>query len=159
VTIELRPYRSEDGAPTRRVFERAVRETASRDYSPEQVEAWAPTDIGDAERLAWSSARADAETIVAVEGHELLGFGDLVGGRLFDMLYVDPSAGGLGVGTALIEAILDLARKRGTSTVDTDASLTARPLFERHGFVVIEQQTPVVKGVAMTNFRMRRTLA
>jgi hypothetical protein len=31
-------------------------------------------------------------------------------------------------------------------------------VFERNGFVVIEQCTPVVRGVAMTNFKMHLVL-
>jgi putative acetyltransferase len=74
------------------------------------------------------------------------------------MLYVDPDAGRTGIGTALLEHIISLARVAGAPEIETYASLTARPIFERHGFTVIEQRTPVVSGIAMTNFVMRRPL-
>lgn len=39
-------------------------------------------------------------------------------------------------------------------------SVTARPFFERHGFVVLaEQQVIVPGGVALTNYRMELFLA
>jgi putative acetyltransferase len=156
--MELRPYRSEDCGATRAVFERAVRLTALADYSDEQVEAWAPSGFSASDLAAWGVERASAQTVVAAEGDELLGFSDLVDGRLLDMLYVDPSAGRRGIATVLLTEIISLARAAGTSEIDTYASLTARPIFERHGFAVIEQRTPVVSGIAMTNFRMRRPL-
>jgi len=62
------------------------------------------------------------------------------------------------VASALIAQIVSLARDDGAAAVETYASLTARPLLERHGFVVIEQRTPVVRQVAMTNFKMRLVL-
>lgn len=140
------------------MFERAVRLTALGDYSPEQVEAWAPSDLGASELAAWGVERASAETVVAVEGDEVLGFGDLADGRLLDMLYVDPSAGRRGIATALLTEIVSLARAAGAPEIETYASLTSRPIFERRGFEVIEEREPSVRGVSMTNFRMRRPL-
>jgi putative acetyltransferase len=156
--MELRPYRDDDCEPTRAVFERAVRLTAAGDYSEEQVEAWAPTDLSAPDLADWGGERAAAQTVVAAEGDQVLGFSDLVDGRLLDMLYVDPSAGRRGIATALLTEIVSLARDAGAPEIETYASLTARPIFERHGFAVIEQRTPVVSGIAMTNFLMRRPL-
>jgi hypothetical protein len=77
-TMELREYRDRDSVPTREVFERAVRLTASQDYSDEQIEAWAPAKVDDRDLAEWALARANAQTIVAVEHGEVLGFSDLV---------------------------------------------------------------------------------
>jgi putative acetyltransferase len=156
--MELRAYRDEDCEATRTVFEKAVRLTALGDYSEEQVEAWAPTDLSASDMAAWGVERASAQTVVAVEGDQVLGFSDLVDGCLLDMLYVDPAAGRRGIATALLTEILSLARDVGAPEIETYASLTARPVFERHGFAVIEQNTVHVRGVSMTNFRMRRPL-
>ena len=54
--------------------------------------------------------------------------------------------------------ILETARDRSITELSTHGSLTARPFFEKHGFVVLEQRHPVRAGVALTNFSMRRTL-
>ena len=157
--MELRPYRDEDKVPTREIFERAVRLTASRDYSDEQIEAWAPSEIDTDEMRAWADAREKARTIVAVENGDPVGFSDLVDGRLLDMLYVEPRVGRRGVASALLKEVLRLAREGGAEVLETDASITARPFFEHHGFAVVQEQIPTVRGVAMVNFRMRRPLA
>jgi putative acetyltransferase len=57
-----------------------------------------------------------------------------------------------------VTRIVCLAREGGAGTLETYASLTARPLFERFGFVIAERCTPVVRGVVMTNFKMRLAL-
>ena len=44
--MRIRPYRDADAAALAAVFEQAVREIASRDYSPSQIAAW----IGDEPR-------------------------------------------------------------------------------------------------------------
>ena len=46
----------------------------------------------------------------------------------------------------------------GAVELSTHASLTARPFFEAHGFAVVVEQHPVLRGVALTNFVMRRDL-
>jgi putative acetyltransferase len=156
--VDLRAYRDDDCAATRAVFERAVRLTASGYYSEEQVEAWAPSDFNASDLEAWGVERASAQTVIAADGDELLGFSDLIDGRLLDMLYVDPAAGRRGIATTLLTKIVSFARDAGASEIETYASLAARPLFERHGFAVIEERTVHVRGIAMTNFRMRRPL-
>jgi putative acetyltransferase len=156
--VHLRRYRDEDAAATRTVFERAVRITASRHYTPEQVTAWAPVDRDPSAWTEWATARAAAHTVVAVDAGEVVGFSDLVHGDLLDMLYVDPRAGGRGIGPALIREIISVARAGHTGVIETYASLTARPVFERAGFVVIEECMPVVRGVAMTNLKMHLPL-
>ena len=129
-----------------------------QDYSDAQLNAWAPKDLDDAGRADWATARAAARTVVAVDNREVVGFSDLVDGTLLDMLYVEPRYAGRGVGSALISTIVRLARAGGASVLETDASLTARPVFERYGFAVVTQQTPYVRDVAMTNCKMRLNL-
>ncbi|MGH2873066.1 MAG: GNAT family N-acetyltransferase [Solirubrobacteraceae bacterium] len=132
--------------------------TAAGDYTDAQLKAWAPGDLDVAERACWAHARTSAHTIVAVENDGVAGFSDLVGGTVLDMLYVDPEFGRRGLGSALITEIVNLARSGRAPAIKTAASLTARPVFERHGFAVVTAQTVVVRGVAMTNFKMRLAL-
>lgn len=106
----------------------------------------------------WAAARVAAVTIVAVEVEQLVGFSDLVDGSLLDMLFVDSDVSRRGVGAVLVTRIVRLAREGGAGTLETCASLTARPLFERFWFVIVERCTPVVRGVVMTNFKMRLAL-
>jgi putative acetyltransferase len=157
--MDVRPYRSEDCAPTREVFERAVHRTALCDYARDQVDAWARTGFSADESAAWGAEREASQTIVAIEGGKVIGFSDLLDGRVLDMLYVDPVFKRRGVATALFARVLSLAEEAGIANLETDASITARPFFERHGFVVVAEQTPRVRGVEMTNFKMRRALS
>jgi len=156
--MKLRAYVDQDAAATMSVFERAIRITASRDYTTEQINAWVSTGLDSLDALTWAAARAAAVTIVAVEDEQVVGFSDLVDGSLLDMLFVDPDVSRRGIGAALVGRIVCLARKGGACTLETYASLTSRPLFERFGFVIVDRCTPVVRGVAMTNFKMRLAL-
>ncbi|MHA6523314.1 GNAT family N-acetyltransferase [Tessaracoccus sp. G1721] len=154
--VSLRPYRDTDAEPTWQVFHAAVRVTAAADYTPEQLAAWSPDEV-DLE--AWGRRRADAWTMVAVAGERVVGFSDLTDDGVLDMLFVHPDAGGQGVARMLVEAVLDEARRRGLTRVVTHASRTARPAFERFGFVV-DRENPdnLTRGVRVPNFDMHLDL-
>ncbi|QDW63223.1 GNAT family N-acetyltransferase [Oerskovia sp. KBS0722] len=152
----LRAYDESDAEATLRVFLRAVRVTASKDYSPEQVAAWGSDDIP---LDAWGVKRLQTGTVVAVEGDEVLGFSDVDERGYVDMMFVDPAVTRRGVASALLDHVTRTAREHGAVELTTYASLTARPFFEKHGFVVVEERQPVLRGVSLTNFSMRKPLA
>ena len=151
----LRPYRASDAGGTLDVFLRAIRTTASRDYTPEQVAAWASEDI---DVVAWGDRRLAARTQVAELDGMVVGFTDVDDEGYVDMLFVDPAVGRRGVATALLTWVVETAQAAGATELTTHASLTARPFFERVGFEVVAERHPVLRGVAMTNFAMRRSL-
>ena len=152
--VTLRPYR--DAEPTWQVFHAAVRVTGAMDYTPEQLEAWSPDEVN---LEAWGRRRAAAWTLVAVDGDRVVGFSDLTDDGVLDMLFVHPDAGGRGVARHLVEAVLGEARRRGLTRVVTHASRTARPAFERLGFV-IDRENPDnwTRGVRVPNFDMHLDL-
>jgi putative acetyltransferase len=153
--MRIRPYVDGDAAATLDVYLRAVRGTASRDYTPEQIAAWAPDDL-DPER--WAARRAAASTVVAVEGERVIGFADLLDEGHIDMTFVVPEFGGRGVASALLAAVVDTARSRGLPRLTVRASITARPFFERRGFVLDEELQVELDGVLLATNAMSREL-
>jgi len=153
--VILRPYGDDDGPATLEVFLRAIRVTAAHDYSPEQVAAWASDEIDPA---GWAARRRASRTQVAEVDGRVVGFTDVDEHGYVDMLFVDPASARQGVATALLDWAVTTARELGADGLSTHASLTARPFFEEHGFVVVEEQQPVLRGVTLRNFVMRRAL-
>lgn len=131
--VQVRAYEPRDASATWQVFTSAVRGTAVRDYSEAAVRAWAPDDV---DQQRWAARRAGAHTFVACDGDRVVGFSDLTDDGLLDMLFVHPDHSGRGVARLLVEAVLRQARLLDVRRVDTHASRTARPAFERFGFVV-----------------------
>ncbi len=148
--MQLRPYTPADAEATLRVFHDAVHRTASIDYTPEQITAWAPEDI---DLAAWDARRRASWTVVAVIDGHVVGFSDLTDDAVLDMLFVHPDAAGRGVARALVDAVLAEARCRSQPRVTARASRTARPAFERLGFTVDgERPHNEVRGVVVPNF-------
>jgi putative acetyltransferase len=152
----LRAYCVEDAAATLAVFERAVRLTASADYGSRQVSAWLGADR---DLVDWNTARLATTTQVAVIGERIAGFVDVNHDGYIDMLFVDPNRQRQGVASALLDWTEATATAIGASQLSAFVSITARPVFEAHGFVVHQERVPVVHGVPMKNFHMIRQLA
>ena len=154
--IEIRPYRPADRDRLIDIFRGAVRDVAIRDYSEAQARAWAPDSI-DAD--AFGRRRADKPTFVAIIEGEPAGFSDLEPDGHIDMLFVHARHQSRGVARALLEHVEALARRENMPRLHTEASITARPVFERHGFRVLARQTVAHDGEAMINYRMEKPLA
>lgn len=153
--MHVRPYTPADASPTLDVFRRAVRVTASADYSPEQIAAWSSDDIDPRE---WATQRLAASTVVAVDEGRVVGFSDVDARGYVDMMFVDPDFSRRGVGTLLLAAVVEVAALAGATELTADVSLTARGFFERHGFTVLAEGRPVIRGVELSNSAMRRAL-
>lgn len=153
--ITIREYRDEDCATLIDLFRGSVRLVARRDYNERQILAWAPDDI-DAELFA--RKRSAKPTWIAEIDGQIVGFTDLEPDGHIDMLFVHAEHQGQGVARTLLAHVENFAKCRGMHRLYTEASITARPVFERKGFKVIIEQTVIVRDVPLTNFRMEKRL-
>ena len=152
-TLSIRPYRPDDLDAVIGIFLGVIREIAAKDYDRAQIEAWARAD-----RDTWAMWRLSRPTWVAVVGEKPVGFTDLERDGHLDMMFVHPAHQGVGVATALLERVETAARGQGLARLFTEASITARPFFERRGFRLLAAQIVRVRGQALANFRMEKSL-
>lgn len=133
----------------------SVHGAAHTHYSPEQLEAWAPTppDYG-----WWEGRLAGKQPFVALQDSQVLGFIELDDDGHIDCLYTHRDFQRRGVATRLYLHAEGEARKSGMSRLFVEASLLARPFFEKHGFRVLKQNRVLRHGVALTNFSMEKHL-
>ena len=155
-TTRIRYYEAGDALQIARLFYETVRSVNRAHYSEEQVQAWAP-EAPDPE--AWHARMADRLTFVAEGGGEVVGFAELEEDGHLGMLYVRKDAVGRGVGRRFYRAVEREARGLGLGRIFTEASITARPFFERRGFRVVREQTVRPRGVPMRNFAMEKPLS
>lgn len=120
--MTLRPYRSDDCPALAKLFYDTVHTVNARDYTPEQLDAWAD---GQVDLAAWDASFLTHTTLVAEEEGIIVGFADLADDGYLDRLYVHKDWQGRGVATALCDAL--------PGAKLTHASLTARPFFEQRG--------------------------
>ncbi len=151
----LRPYLSSDLPLLAEIRLAAIEQLTADDYGEAQREAWISI-FDDDEILAQNLEKG--LTIVALIGGGPAGFISLHEGGLIDQLYVHPAAARMGVGSSLIDAIEKLAAARGITKLEADASDTAKPFFEVHGFEAVHRNTIEIDGLWLGNTRMRKVL-
>ena len=164
--FSLRGFQAGDESALHAVFHAAVHRTAVRDYTREQIAAWAPDDP---DLAAWGERMRRNRPFVAVAespcgpgspaGEVIAGFADLSDTGYIDTFFVSPDFGGRGVGRLLMQRLHVQAAARGLKQLAADVSRTAQPFFMRHGFEVVTQGSPLRRGVVVPNARMRKVLA
>lgn len=129
------------------IFLRAVRETAIQHYSDAQIAAW-----GQVDEAQWRQRLNTSLVLVAEDEGEVCGFITAVGHHI-DLLFVSPDAQRRGVAGALLRELL---AQMLPGKVTVEASITAKPFFERQGFVVVREQSVEVRGERFINYLMVR---
>jgi putative acetyltransferase len=153
--VTLRPFRLDDAQVLLTLFRDTIRRVNSRDYTPDQIRAWASDDI---DPQVWAGRFAGRFVAVAEEAGRPVGFADLEPSGHIDRVYVSADHQGRGVARLLLSAVVGEAQRLGVARLFTEVSITARPFFESQGFVVLTQQVVTLRGVEFVNYRMERVL-
>jgi putative acetyltransferase len=153
--VKIRAYRARDAQEISQLFYETVHGVNRANYSPEQLRAWAPEAPDPA---IWHARMQSRCTLVAKEEGEVLAFAELEEDGHLDMFYCRQDRVGQGVGLRLYRAVEHKAREWKLARIFTEASITARPFFQRQGFVTVCKQTVTRHGVELTNFVMEKTL-
>lgn len=152
----IRDFRVGDEMALHAVFHSAIHQTASRDYSHEQIDAWAPESF---DREVWTQRMRAIRPFVVEDAGEIVAYADVQPNGYIDHFYVSGSRGRQGIGSLLMRRIHDAARAQAMGELTSNVSRTAQPLFERFGFVVVEHRSPLTRGVVVPNAFMRKSLS
>ena len=150
--MTLRPYREEDLKEILSLFYRSVHELAAEDYTPAQLDAWAPSDPDEE---GWRCSLAAHYALVAEEDGRIVGFGDLDGDYL-DRLYVLPEMKGRGAGSLLCGALEERARAAGEKRMTAFSSRTALSFFAGRGYAVLRENTVERRGRYLINYKVEK---
>lgn len=151
----VRRFQVQDAEQVAQLFHDTIRTVNLGDYTQEQVEAWAPSEIHFRD---WAAACSSRCTFVAEKDGLIVGFGELEGDGHVGRFYVHHAYQRQGVGQALHAAIEAEARRLGLARLFAEASITARPFFASLGYRTIREQTVACRGQLFTNFVMEKML-
>lgn len=154
--LRIRPYRPGDEGALQSVFYSAIHTTAARDYTSDQLEAWAPTMVDRELLQQWQRRMQRIAPYVVEVSETVAAYADLQASGYIDHFFVAGLFARRGIGTALMDFILTEADARGISRLSADVSLTAQPFFERAGFQIVEHRIRTIRGVALANAFMQR---
>ncbi|WP_312074629.1 GNAT family N-acetyltransferase [Atlantibacter sp.] len=149
--VFIRRYHPRDFPDVVEVFLRSVTDVAAKDYNQAQTRAWAQID-----EQSWMTRLSHAWTFVACCEDDIAGFITLDRGGHLDLLFVHPDYLRQHVASALLKRLEAQARAQNIPMIYTEASITARPFFERHGFCVIAEQIVELRAERFVNYRMQK---
>jgi len=149
--IDIRKFKEGDEEALWSVFYSSIHQVCSGDYSNEQIDAWAPKDIDPS---IWINKFRSIKPFVATLEGNVVGYADLQCDGEIDHFFVHGDHQGKGVGTGLMEKIIDSAGSK--EKLFSEVSHTAKPFFEKYGFKVIRKQNVNMRGVTLSNNVMER---
>lgn len=153
--MNLRNFKDEDIESVLNLFYETVHSVNSKDYNKDQLKAWAPKEL---DKLKWIESLNKNYSIVAEEDNKIIGFGDIDSTGYLDRLYVHKNYQGKKVASKLINILEKYMFNKGVESIITDASITARPFFEKRGYKVIKEQQVELRGQVFTNFKMSKNI-
>lgn len=151
--IVIRDYQPQDSKALAKIFENAILAIDNRIYSTSQKQAW----IGNHSDEFWQHRFEKTLPFMAVIGDRVVGFiefGFDDGIGEIDCFYIEPKFQQQGVGQALFEKVLEVAKLNDIKEIRVFASHIAKPFFAKQGFKVIRENSVVRSNVTLENWLM-----
>lgn len=153
--MKIRLFHEQDADQIARLFHQTVREINIRDYSTDQVKAWAPDNI---HFRNWAKVCSERFTYVADDQGAIAGFVELeLSGRI-GCFYCHKNYQRMGIGSRIYGAIEAKACELGINCLYTEASITAKPFFLSMGFSILREQQVQLRGETFVNYAMEKLL-
>lgn len=152
----IRPHRNGDVPGISRLYYDTIHLINSRDYTPEQVDAWAPV-VPD--MSFWKERLKKYRVYVAEEDGCIVGFTELDTTGHIDCFFVHHQWQRRGIGARLMEKVVATAGKEQMPRLFAEVSVTAAPFFREQGFVVVKENEAIRRDVKLKQFAMERWLA
>ena len=153
--ITLRTATPADLPEMKALYRSTIMEVCSADYDDAQRKVWSSS----AEKAGrWSDMISSQYVLLAIADGQISGFASLKNGSYLDFMYVHKDFQRRGIADLLLTTIENEAVKQGASEITSDVSKTARPFFERKGYIVLKEQENLRDGIILVNYKMNKRL-
>ena len=136
----LRKYNPDDCIKLLKLFYDTVRNVNRKDYNDEQLSVWAP------------------DNYLEENNGEIVGFGDIEKTGYLNRLFIHKDYQNMGIASAIVKELEKYAKKTCICTIITEASITAKPFFERLGYTLVKKQQVERIGISLTNYVMEKNI-
>lgn len=147
----IRVFQHGDHIAIAEIFTAAIHEIASEVYSEEQCLAWSAREPNYDH---WRRRCELKRPFVAVIDSSIAGFLELDPDGHIDCAYINPRYQRRGIMTALVNHAVSTCFALNIGRVYVEASICAKPMFEKAGFRVIRKQMVSRQGVELPNYQM-----
>ena len=153
--MKTRLYKPTDLQEVLQLFYENIHNVCVNDYTLEQLDAWAPSDP---DIYRWEASLNKNHTLVVEKDGKIVGFGNVGETGYLDRLYVHKDYLNQGIATLITKQLEKYAKAKGIVYMNTAASITSRPFFERQGYLVLEEQTVERRGIRLRRYLMEKKI-
>lgn len=153
----IRTAQQSDVAELKDLYQNTVLVINRRDYSQEEVEDWA--SCGEDVSKIGEMIETHYFIVAVNQLSQLVGFSSITPQGYLHSMFVHKDFQGRGIATMLLREIEMYASSVGIMRITSEVSLTARPFFEKQGYVVQTEQKRRANQLCLTNFWMTKSLA
>ncbi len=157
MALRVRPFRAEDAERLATIFFAAVRAVSRKDYSEEQLRAWAP-EPPDPVRFIERAAGGRILLVGVDVADQPQAYGDLEPDGHIDHLYRHPDTSRSRAASLVYEGIERAARQRGLVRIYVEASEPAKRFLLSRGFVLVKRRDFEIRGMPIHNYAMEKLL-
>ena len=151
LNLSMRPAHIADLVSILELFVCTIESACKQDYTQAQITAW--TSSAE-DKGRWENRIKNQYFLLAEADHQIVGFASLENGRHVDLMFVHKDHLGKGIANRLLFELEKESYELGVKQLSVDASITARPFFEKQGYHVARENKNVVKGIEIVNFTM-----
>ena len=126
-------------------------------YSEAEVADWASCG-NDLSRIK-DMIKTHYFIVATNQQSQIVGFSSITHQGYLHSMFVHKDFQGKGIATILLNEIERYATTRGIMRITSEVSLTARPFFEKRGYIVEVEQKRKANQLYLTNFWMEKKLA
>ena len=136
MAFAIRAATSEDAARLHQLHTTSVRRICAPHYAPEVIDGWLANRVPE----GYLPPIERGDIFVVEDGGRIVGFGEATPGVVV-ACYVDPAMVRRGVGSAIMEHALVIARRGHDGPIRVEATLNAAPFYARFGFGELARAT------------------
>ncbi len=151
--MKIRKVRPDDLVAILQLFHETIEHVCASDYPPDQIKAWS---AAGEDLPKWRHRLEDQYFLVAEIDKILVGFGSVYHGGHIDLLYVHKDYQKQGIAGRILSGLEKEAQNQGKVNLSAEVSITARPFFEKRGYIVLKEQMVRLKGVELINYIMQK---
>lgn len=154
--ISIVPYQEAYAREIADLFHASVHAIDPLIYTFDEQEAWAQTPSN---YDTWAHKLSHTKPYVAMINDKIAGFIELEKGGHIDCAYTYPDYQKRGVMSELFAYAQNVAQKKGIKRLYLEASIVAKPFFEKRGFKTRQRNEIKRNGQMIVNYSMEKMLS
>ncbi len=153
--MKIRKYNKKDMLEIYKLFYNTVHYINCRHYNKDQLNVWAKP-IEDIDLESWAGKFSESSTLVIELNNRIVAFSNIDNNGNLDMFYVHKDFQGIGLGRELLKNIYKYAKDSGFEKITASISITAKPLFLKYGYKLLEEASLTIDGVSIKGYNVEK---